>query len=81
MNPGIMKDDRKWSWIFSAGIIAYSLVALYVLSIGPATFLIKHGVMTSDVYYQLYWPLERLLGQMKWTADLANWYEYSWAAL
>ena len=48
---------RSRAWKYAAWIAA--VLALYVLSVGPAWWLVMHGYLSKGIFDPIYYPLHR----------------------
>lgn len=62
-------------------IVALLLPVTYVLSIGPAAWLVSHGYVggrSADALHAFYWPLGWLCQQWTPAEEALVWYESQW---
>ena len=59
--------------IIVAGVLC-ALLAVYVLSVGPAMAMTAMGRFDGNVFDTIYWPIMALCGNWQWANDLLGWY-------
>ena len=77
-----MKDDRQHRGGIGAIIIGVALMLvsmLYVLSYGPAEWLVQRGHLSPDTESVIYRPLIFLGDRFDWIRTMLDWYSGMWA--
>jgi hypothetical protein len=74
-----MKDDRQQRGGIGAIIIGVALMLVYVLSYGPAEWLVQRGHLSPDTESVIYRPLIFLGDRFDWIRTMLDWYSGVWA--
>lgn len=73
-------DKRRGSaavLITTIVILILCLPLLYVLSLGPAVWLVNHEYLDLSLAQRIYWPLEMVVERFDWLQPAVQWY-VSW---
>lgn len=77
-----MSDDKGKSGgglaILLMAVVALLLPIVYVLSIGPAVWLLNRGLLPETPLVTIYAPLEWLARSSDWFQAAAEWYIQFW---
>ena len=74
------RPDGRATIVVGLVLVFLVLPALYVLSIGPASYLFKAGWISEGTVTLVYWPLVRLSQESVVLAEWFEWYENMWQA-
>lgn len=65
MTQNVKKREARageWGYVLTAILLAVMLVAFYVLSVGPAAWLLCHSESGTVFWNKVYWPVIHTLG-------------------
>jgi hypothetical protein len=66
------------SLVVGMALLAVLLPCVYVLAIGPAILLRTNGVLSSQAFETIFWPLFYLASEYDWARDALNSYVRLW---
>ena len=78
---GMKRDGKQRGGCLVATIACLLLLLplLYLLSIGPALWLLKEGYFPGPAFGRVYYPLTWLSEKSQWFGEAIGWYMDFWA--
>ena len=72
------KHERRFPTLAVVLCVVIVLPMIYVLSYGPASWLVQHSYMSIRVFTVAYWPVNWICSHNEMASAIVEWYELLW---